>query len=101
MIARMWTGRVPVAKAEEYHRLMVDVALPDYRKTPGNQGAWCLTRDLGDETEFTMLTFWPDVAAIKRFAGEDYEVAKYYDFDPDFLVEMTPHVVHYRADAGA
>jgi hypothetical protein len=25
---------------------------------------------------FEMLTFWEDVEAIKRFAGNDYEMAK-------------------------
>jgi hypothetical protein len=42
-----------------------------------------------------MLTFWEDVAAIKRFAGEDYHVAKYYDFDRSFLIELEPYVRHY------
>jgi hypothetical protein len=41
-----------------------------------------------------MLTFWDDVDAIKRFAGEDYEVAKYYDFDRSFLIELEPKVLH-------
>jgi hypothetical protein len=35
-----------------------------------------------------MLTFWDDVDAIKRFAGEeDFQLAKFYDFDRAFLVE--------------
>ncbi len=28
-----------------------------------------------------MLTFWADLEAIRRFAGQDFERAKYYDFD--------------------
>jgi len=47
-----------------------------------------------------MLSFWPDIEAIKRFAGEDYEVAKYYDFDRDFLIELEPHVTHYTLHDG-
>lgn len=99
MIARVWKGEVPKSKAAEYLRLMQEVALPDYRGVAGNQGAWCLTREVGDCVEFTMLTFWTDIEAIKRFAGADYERAKYYDFDPGFLVEMTPGVQHYEAYA--
>ena len=100
MIARIWRGAVPVAKGEEYLRLMRNVALPDYRATPGNRGAWCLTRSEGGLTHFEMLTFWEDFDAIKRFTGEDYYRAKYYDFDHNFLVKLEPLVRHYELYAG-
>ena len=100
MIARLWHGAVPAAKAAAYLAHMRDVAIPDYRSTPGNLGAWCLHRAEGDVVHVQMLSFWPDLAAIKRFAGEDHEVAKYYDFDRDFLIELEPHVTHYKVDEG-
>jgi len=96
MIARLWHGAVPAAKAETYLAHMRTVAIPDYQSTPGNLGAWCLHRAEGDIVHFQMLSFWPDIEAIKRFAGEEYEVAKYYDFDRDFLIELEPHVTHYE-----
>ncbi len=74
---------------------MRTVALKDYRSTAGNRGAHCLHRVEGDVAHFEMLTFWEDVEAIKRFAGDDYTVAKYYDFDRSFLIELEPHVRHY------
>ena len=43
-----------------------------------------------------MLTFWEDAEAIKRFAGDDYSLAKYYDFDSDYLIEMEARVRHYE-----
>jgi len=46
-----------------------------------------------------MLTFWEDEESIKRFAGEDYTKAKYYDFDPDYLIEMEPLDQHYEISA--
>jgi hypothetical protein len=95
VIARRWHGRVPNALAEEYLRLMREVALPDYRGTPGNRGAWCLSRVEGDVTHVEMLTLWDDVDAIRRFAGDDVAVAKYYDFDDDFLLEKERHVQHF------
>ncbi len=51
-------------------------------------------------THVQMLTFWDDIAAIARFAGADHERAKYYDFDPDYLITLEPRVVHYHVDAG-
>jgi hypothetical protein len=97
MIVRNWHGRVPSALADRYLTLMREVALPDYKSTPGNLGAWCLTRREGEITHFEMLTFWTNLDAIRRFAGEDFERAKYYDFDTEFLIEKEPGVRHYEA----
>ena len=97
MIVRNWHGRVPAEKAAAYLALMRDVAIPDYRKTPGNLGAWALSRREGDVVHVEMLTFWTDMDAIRAFAGEDVERAKYYDFDADYLLEMEPTVRHYAA----
>ena len=95
MIARMWHSAVPAAKSEEYLNRMRRIALPDYQSISGNRGAFCLSRTEGDVAHFEMLTFWDDFAAIKRFAGEDHQLAKYYDFDRAFLVELEPKVLHY------
>lgn len=76
---------------------MREVALPDYRSTPGNLGAWCLTRAEGDIVHVEMLTFWTGIEAIMGFAGQDYERAKYYGFDADYLLEQEPFVRHYDA----
>ncbi len=79
---------------------MRGVALPEYLATPGNRGAWCLYRADGDVTHFEMLTFWDDADAIKRFAGDNYSMARYYDFDSEYLIEMEAHVRHYEAVPG-
>src|SRR5688572_29604531 len=100
MIARLWHGAVPKAKAADYLDYMRTVAIPDYRSIAGNRGAWSLHREEGDVVHFQMLSFWDDVEAIKAFAGEDYDVAKYYDFDRDFLIELEPHVLHYELHDG-
>ena len=100
MIARRWHGRVPGSKAEEYLRLMNDVGLADYRSTEGNRGAWCLHRREGDVVHVEMFTLWDDLVAIHRFAGDDLVKAKYYDFDPDFLLELEPEVTHFQVIEG-
>ena len=100
MIARRWHGRVPADKAGEYLRLMAEVGLPDYRSTAGNLGAWCLSRDEGDIVHIEMFTLWDDLDAIRRFAGIELTKAKYYDFDPDFLLELEPEVLHFEVLEG-
>jgi len=96
MFARLWKGEVSLERSEEYLTRMRTVALPDYKATPGNRGAFCLHRLHEDRAEFLMLTFWESREAIEGFAGDDIEVAKYYDFDADVLLEMAPHVDHYE-----
>jgi heme-degrading monooxygenase HmoA len=49
-----------------------------------------------DVTHFITLTFWESLEAIRAFAGEDLEKAKYYSEDADFLLEYEPRVVHYE-----
>jgi hypothetical protein len=96
MIARRWHGLVAAAKAEEYLQLMKEVGLRDYRSTEGNRGAWCLHRSDGDVVHVEMFTLWEDMDAIRRFAGDQLTRAKYYDFDPDYLLELEPEVTHFE-----
>ena len=100
MIARQWHGRVPATSASEYLQLMAEVSLPDYRSTRGNRAAWCLFRRDNGIVHVEMLTLWDHLEAIRRFAGDDLAQAKYYDFDPDFLIEMEPRVTHFEVIEG-
>ena len=96
MIARRWHGRVPAAKAEEYLQLTKDVGLADYRSVPGYIDSWCFHRREGDIVHVETLSFWEDLDAIRRFAGDPLTKAKYYDFDPEFLFELEPEVLHFE-----
>ena len=100
MIARHWHGRVPPKLAADYLKLMEEVCLPDYRSVPGNVSAFCMHRTEGKIVHVEMLTLWEDEAAIRRFAGEDMTLAKYYDFDPDFLLELETSVRHFEVIEG-
>lgn len=95
MVARVWHGAVPLEKAELYLSLMRIVALEGYQSVPGNRAAYVLQRVADGLAHFTTLTFWESRDAIRGFAGDDIETAKYYDFDRFFLVELEPHVRHY------
>lgn len=96
MIARMWHGRVPRAKAAAYEEYLRATGLADYGATPGNLGVHLLRRDEGDVTHFTTLTFWESLDAIRAFAGDDYQRARYYPEDDEYLLEREPHVVHHQ-----
>jgi heme-degrading monooxygenase HmoA len=96
MVVRMWHGRVPAEKAACYRAFLNARAIPDYRSVPGNLSVHVLERPDGPVTHFVTLTFWESLAAIRAFAGEDVEKAKYYPEDAGYLLELEPAVVHYE-----
>lgn len=96
MIVRMWHGRVPAAKAQAYRAFLIRRAIPDYRSVPGNLSVRILERHEPDATHFITLTTWESLDAIRAFAGEEVERAKYYAEDASFLLEFEPKVVHYE-----
>jgi heme-degrading monooxygenase HmoA len=96
MIARIWHGRTPAGKADEYLAILEKTGIADYKAVPGNKGAYILRRIEGEEAHFITLTFWDSREAIERFAGSDIEKSKYYPEDKDFLLEYEPTVTHYE-----
>jgi hypothetical protein len=96
MVTRIWLGATPASKSDGYLNLMRTVAMPDYRSTSGNKGAYALRRMEGDTAHFLMVTFWESEVAIRAFVGDDISVAKYYDFDEDVLLELEPCSTHYE-----
>jgi heme-degrading monooxygenase HmoA len=96
MIARMWHGKVPKEKRESYHQYLLETGLNDYEKVEGNKGVFLLKRDEADITHFYTFSFWENIDAIKKFAGEDYDKAKYYPKDKNFLLEFESLVLHFE-----
>jgi heme-degrading monooxygenase HmoA len=87
---------VPTSKAKAYREFVTARAIPDYQSVKGNISVHILERAEGDVTHFITMTFWEGLDAIKGFAGEDVEKAKYYPEDSAFLLELEPTVVHYE-----
>ena len=95
MIARTWHGRVMTEKADSYMGYLKRTGLSDFRSTPGNMGVYVLRRDEGGITHFMVTTLWSSMDAIKSFAGENPDRARYYPQDDEFLLEREPLVTHY------
>jgi heme-degrading monooxygenase HmoA len=96
MIVRLWHGRVPTSKAPAYRIFLNKRAIPDYQSIAGNLSVHILERKDGEVTHFITMTYWENLEAIKGFAGDDVELAKYYPEDKDFLLEFEPKVTHYE-----
>lgn len=95
VIVRLWHGRVAGSKARAYREFLNSRAIPDYRSVTGNRSVHILERQEGEITHSITMTFWDSMDAIRRFAGDDVEIAKYYPEDAEFLLEYEPRVAHY------
>ena len=101
LIARLWSGWTRAADADRYDRHYRDEVLPTLRQLPGFRGARLLRRTVGDETEFVSLTFFDDLDAIRRFAGDDYETAVVAEEARQVLVRFDDRVRHYDSAVDA
>ena len=97
MIARTWHGRVYADHADAYHAYLLRSGVADYAATPGNRGVQILRRREGDIVHFLLVTLWDSLDAIRAFAGDDCEQARYYPEDDAYLLEREPRVTHYDA----
>ena len=84
MITRIWHGATPAAKSDEYLSLMRTVALPDYRSTPGNNGAYALRRIEGDTAHFLMVRFGESEKEICAFCWRRHEPGEILRFREEF-----------------
>ena len=99
MIARLWHGITLSTKADNYIDYLNKTGIADYQATEGNLGVQILRRIEGERAHFLIVTLWESVEAIKNFAGEEYEKARYYPEDQDFLLEFEEKVIHYEVIA--
>lgn len=94
---RIWRGATAAQNADAYVEYLEETGIREYRETEGNLGTATLRRQKDrDVTEFVTISFWPDMEAIKGFAGPDPEVAVFYDEDERFLVEGDSFVRHFE-----
>jgi heme-degrading monooxygenase HmoA len=102
VIARTWRGSVRTTDREAYVAYIERTGMTEYRETPGNLGAYMLTRDLGDgRTEVITLSFWESREVIHGFAGDDIEQAVFYPEDDRYLVDRDTTVTHHEVVSGA
>lgn len=84
-IARVWFGRTPASKADQYVEYMKETGVKELAATRGNCGVLMMKRLNKDVAEFNIISFWDSQEAILRFAGEE----------GSFLLEMEPELTHF------
>lgn len=97
MILRKWSARIRSAQAEEYVQYVEKTGAGHYAETEGNLGYQIVLRELGDGTsEISAISWWTDLDAVRRFAGHDYGVARYYPEDDQYLLDRPEFVEHHE-----
>jgi heme-degrading monooxygenase HmoA len=98
MIARIWQGRTRPGMGEAYFEYLEKTGLKDYRATEGFRGVLALRREIGEESEYVLVTLWKNMDAVRSFAGADPERAVYYPEDRRYFPEqeLGLHVKHYE-----
>ena len=95
MIARIWHGWAATTEAADaYEAFLRDTFLPEAHAIPGYRGATVLRRRVGAEEEFTTITRFDSLDAIKRFAGEDAEAAHVAPYAQTLLARFDARCQH-------
>lgn len=95
-IARLWRGVTLERDAHLYRRHALAHVFPAIARIDGHVRAELMERTNQGRTEFLVLTVWRSPAAIKAFAGEDYEVARIEEEARAVLVSFDDRVEHFE-----
>ena len=97
MICRIWRGWTTPEKASAYEAVVRGQVIPaiEARAVPGFHHIDLLRREAGDETEFTTIMWFDDLASVRAFAGEDYEIAHVPAAAQVILARWDARVPHY------
>lgn len=96
MITRIWRGWTRPEDTEAYADYILATGIAEYAATPGNLGAYLVSRPDGDRTEFLTISFWDTPEAIVAFAGDDIDQAVFYPEDDRFLIDRETTVKHFE-----
>jgi heme-degrading monooxygenase HmoA len=95
MVARLWHGRTPADKADEYRQYLFDVGVKKIASLPGNRGVQMMMSKTADQGEFMVVSYWDSIEAIKGYAGEEYTKVHDLPRDKEFLIDHEPLVRHF------
>lgn len=95
MIVRVWQATAERDRRDAYPEHFRRRVVPELRAVPGFLGADLLSRDTGDAVEFTVLTRWQSMDAIREFAGDDPSRAVVDPAAAAVLRSFERRVTHY------
>jgi heme-degrading monooxygenase HmoA len=95
VIVRTWRGWTRPEDTDVYADYILATGIVEYKETPGNRGAYIVSRPDGDRTEFLTISFWDNRESIVAFAGDDIDQAVFYPEDDRYLIDREMTVKHF------
>src|SRR4051812_40862490 len=96
MIERHWKGLARFDEAENYEHHLKTETFVTLASIPGFMAAKILKRALPRGIEFLIITVWESPAGIKKFAGENIEIAVVPAKVRDMMISIDEKAVHYE-----
>ena len=98
MIYRIWHGWTTQKNADIYENLLRKEIFPIIasKNVSGYRGMQLLRRNLDNEVEFITIMRFDSLAAVKLFAGEDYEKSYVPDKAREVLLRHDDRSQHYE-----
>jgi heme-degrading monooxygenase HmoA len=96
MIARFWSARTTPQNWPAYEHHFTQNVIPELRAVDGYVASNLLKRDVGNEVNITVITFWRSFEAIDGFASADREAAVVAPSAAALLTDFDRRVQHYE-----
>jgi heme-degrading monooxygenase HmoA len=96
MISRQWAGVARPAEADRYVTHLRQETFPKLSQIAGFHSAAILRRNVANGVEFRIVTTWESLDAIRKFAGDNPEVAVVPDAVQAMMVTYERTVAHYE-----
>lgn len=98
MICRIWHGWTTPANADAYEQLLRSEIFPwiAARDVAGYRGIQLLRRDVPETVEFVTIMWFDSLAAVREFAGEEYETAVVPPKARQLLLRFDERSAHYE-----
>jgi len=92
-VVRIFRARVKPERHAEWEQLVRDVSIPELQQAEGLL-AYYPGAPLGDPEEFSMVSVWRDLGAVRTYAGKHWATPVLYPGEDEILAEV--HVHHYQ-----
>jgi hypothetical protein len=102
VICRLWHGWTEPADADAYERYLREELYPRLERElagRGYRGYQILRRSEEAEVAFVTMTWFDSLAAVRGFAGDDYETAVITETAARLLARHEPRATHYELAA--
>jgi hypothetical protein len=98
IITRIWRGWTLKQNADEFEKILTGEAIPaiEINRPEGCLSIQLLKRETEGHVEFTTVMQFNSIAAIKAFAGEDFEAAHIDPKVKRLLLRYDERVAHHQ-----